>query len=61
MFPLTLVPVRWKREALRLVSPFGPPADFPADRPRLIIALAADYGNLGDVALTRALNSRLLR
>src|ERR1700704_4561743 len=51
----SLVPLRWKREAKRVISPFRPPADFPADRPRLIIALAADYANLGDVALTRAL------
>jgi pyruvyl transferase EpsI len=51
----SIIPLRWKREALRAVSPFRPPADFPDDRPRLIIALAADYGNLGDVALTRAL------
>lgn len=29
--------------------------DFPEEGPRLIVALAADYGNLGDVALTRAL------
>lgn len=31
-----------------------PPKDWPAKGPRVIIALAADYGNLGDVALTVA-------
>jgi pyruvyl transferase EpsI len=51
----SVIPLRWKREAKRVISPFRPPADFPADRPRLIIALAADYANLGDVSLTRAL------
>jgi len=50
-----LVPIRWKREAVRLISPFRPPADLPAEAPRLIVTLAADYANLGDVALTRAL------
>jgi pyruvyl transferase EpsI len=50
-----LIPLRWKREVLRLISPFEAPADFPADGPRLIVALAADYANLGDVAITRAL------
>ena len=50
-----LVPLRWKREALRLISPLHAPEDFGADKPRLILALAADYGNLGDVAVTRAL------
>ena len=31
------------------------PEGFPAAGPRLIVALAADYANIGDVALTRAL------
>jgi pyruvyl transferase EpsI len=51
----SLVPLRWKLEAVRLKSPFRPPVDFPAEGPRLILALAADYANLGDVAITRAL------
>src|SRR5580692_7759595 len=51
----SVIPIRWKREAKRAISPLRPPADFPADTPRLIVALAADYANLGDVALTRAL------
>jgi hypothetical protein len=55
MFTLPPVPVRWKREALRLGSPFRPPIDFHPQAPRLSVALAADYANLGDVALTRAL------
>jgi pyruvyl transferase EpsI len=50
----SLVPLRWKLEAVRLKSPFRPPLDFPAEGPRLILALAADYANLGDVAITRA-------
>jgi pyruvyl transferase EpsI len=53
----SMIPLRWKREALRLITPFYAPEDLSADRPRLIVALAADYGNLGDVALTRALLS----
>lgn len=51
----SMVPLRWKREAVRFTSPFRPPADFPPEGPRLIVALAADYANLGDVAITRAL------
>ncbi len=50
----SLPPVRWKREALRILSPFRPPEDFPQQGPRLIVVLAADYGNLGDVAITQA-------
>jgi len=49
-----LLPIRWKREARRLISPLHPPDDFPPEAPRLIVALAADYANLGDVAITRA-------
>lgn len=50
-----LLPLSWKLALVRLVSPLSAPRDFPHDGPRLIVALAADYGNLGDVALTRAL------
>lgn len=50
-----LVTLRWKLAAVVALSPRTPPADFPKAGPRLIVALAADYGNLGDVALTRAL------
>jgi pyruvyl transferase EpsI len=53
----SVVPLRWKREAKRVISPLRPPADFSAEGPRLILALAADYANLGDVAITRALVS----
>lgn len=53
--PLRLIPLRWKLAAVSALSPRTPPADFPPSGPRLIVALAADYGNLGDVALTRAL------
>lgn len=53
--PSRLIPLRWKLAAVAALSPRTPPADFPASGPRLIVALAADYGNLGDVALTRAL------
>ena len=49
------IPLRWKLAAVAALSPRAAPADFPATGPRLIVALAADYGNLGDVALTRAL------
>lgn len=51
----SILPLRWKREALRLASPFRAPEDFIDQSPRLIVALAADYGNLGDVAITRAI------
>lgn len=53
--PLRFVPLRWKRAAIAALSSRRAPLDFPGSGPRLIIALAADYGNLGDVALTRAL------
>lgn len=53
--PLRLIPLRWKLATVAALSSSRPSADFPAKGPRLILALAADYGNLGDVALTRAL------
>lgn len=37
------------------ISPDKPPVGFPNISPRLIVVLAADYCNLGDVALTHAL------
>lgn len=49
------IPLLWKLRAKLALSSFGPPDGFPSCGPRLIVALAADYGNLGDVALTRAL------
>lgn len=49
------IPLPWKHEAVHLLSPFRPPDVFPAEGPRLIVALAADYANLGDVAITCAL------
>lgn len=53
--PLRLVPLHWKLSLVAALSPRRPPDGFPSQGPRLIVALAADYGNLGDVALTRAL------
>lgn len=53
--PSRLIPLRWKLAAVVALSSRIPPADFPKNGPRLTVALAADYGNLGDVALTRAL------
>lgn len=54
--PVTIpIPLAWKLALVRLASPLSPPPDFPREGPRLVVALAADYGNLGDVALTRAL------
>lgn len=53
--PLRLVPLRWKLALVAALSSCRPPDGFPPQGPRLIVALAADYGNLGDVALTRAL------
>lgn len=50
-----LIPLRWKHSILQALSSRRPPAGFPTGSPRLIVALAADYPNLGDVALTRAL------
>ena len=50
-----LIPLHWKLASIAAFSSRGAPAGFPAHGPRLILALAADYGNLGDVALTRAL------
>lgn len=55
IFPSSLIPIQWKLAIVAALSSRRPPADFPASAPRLIVALAADYGNLGDVALTRAL------
>jgi pyruvyl transferase EpsI len=49
------IPLLWKLAIVAARSPRVPPPAFPAQGPRLIVALAADYGNLGDVALTRAL------
>jgi pyruvyl transferase EpsI len=53
--PFRLIPLRWKLTVVAALSSRRAPAEFPAKGPRLIVALAADYGNLGDVALTRAL------
>lgn len=49
------IPLNWKRALIAAFAPFTPPPTCPTDGPRLFVALAADYGNLGDVALTRAL------
>ena len=49
------IPLLWKLRLKLALSPMASPEGFPAAGPRLIVALAADYGNLGDVALTRAL------
>lgn len=49
------IPLFWKLRTRLALSSFDPPSGFPSAGPRLIVALAADYGNLGDVALTRAL------
>ena len=51
------LPLHWKLATVAAFSSRRPPTDFPVCGPRLIIALAADYGNLGDVALTKALLS----
>lgn len=50
-----LIPLQWKLAAVSALSSCRPPSDFPVRAQRLIVALAADYGNLGDVALTRTL------
>jgi pyruvyl transferase EpsI len=55
LLPFRLIPLRWKLAAVAALSSRVAPTDFPLRGPRLIVALAADYGNLGDVALTRAL------
>lgn len=49
------IPLLWKLRIKAALSPITAPDGFPTTGPRLIVALAADYGNLGDVALTRAL------
>lgn len=49
------IPLLWKLRLKAALSPLSAPCCFPSTGPRLIVALAADYGNLGDVALTRAL------
>ena len=50
-----LVPLRWRLRIRAAIGPSSPPPGFPRTGPRLIVVLAADYPNLGDVALTHAL------
>ncbi|HWO76915.1 MAG TPA: polysaccharide pyruvyl transferase family protein [Bacillus sp. (in: firmicutes)] len=47
------IPFRWKLHAKYLLSEKITPS-FSKDDPKVIVALAADYGNLGDVAITKA-------
>jgi pyruvyl transferase EpsI len=49
------LPLRWRLKLRSALASRLAPVGFPPTGPRIIIALAADYGNLGDVALTRSL------
>lgn len=49
-----LIPVESRRFLLYLFSLSNPYKDLSKDRKKIVIALAADYGNLGDVAITIA-------
>lgn len=45
---------RLRRRAPAWLAPSSAPAGWPTHGPRVVVTLAADYPNLGDVALTRA-------
>lgn len=47
--------IKLRLKIVRLFSSWSAPRDFPKSGPRVILALAADYGNLGDVAITKAM------
>ena len=51
---LTLMLGRFRRKLPAFIASRKMPKRFPALSPRVIITLAADYPNLGDVALTQS-------
>ena len=51
---LTLMLGRFRRKLPAFIASANIPKGFPAQGPRVIITLAADYPNLGDVAITQS-------